>query len=95
MFKQMRVLYGAKPDKDELMEMNKVVHSNTIKSMQDILKKNQEWSSKAPDGMNAKDFKVCQRTAARAAGAHVTHGTPCGLCSSLEDLAVRNSSQHL
>jgi hypothetical protein len=26
--------------------------------------------------------------AARAAGAHVTHETPCGLCSSLEDLAV-------
>ena len=33
--------------------------------------------------------------AARAAGAHVTHKTPCGLCSSLEDLAVRSSSQHL
>jgi hypothetical protein len=32
--------------------------------------------------------------AARAAGAHVTHETPCGLCSSLEDLAVRKSQQH-
>lgn len=30
--------------------------------------------------------------AARAAGAHVTHETPCGLCSSLEDLAVRQST---
>lgn len=27
--------------------------------------------------------------AARADGAHITHETPCGLCSSLEDLAVR------
>ena len=29
---------------------------------------------------------------ARAAGAHVTHETPCGLCSSLEDLAVRGTA---
>ena len=32
--------------------------------------------------------------AARAAGAHVTHKTPCGLCSSLEDLAVNRSQSH-